>query len=84
NDFAIQRNLEWFDSMMISSVPSNYPGFRRRVYPGFLQLAGFVSMNLQRHVTSHFDLYKNLLVEDSEKAIRQKEFYDEYFYLAGR
>lgn len=79
NDFAIQRNLEWFDSMMISSVPSNYPGFRRRVYPGFLQLAGFVSMNLQRHVTSHFDLYKNLLVEDSEKAIRQKEFYDEYF-----
>lgn len=79
NDFAIQRNLEWFDNMMITSVPSNYPGFRRRVYPGFLQLAGFVSMNLQRHVTSHFDLYKSLLIEDNEKAIRQKEFYDEYF-----
>lgn len=79
NDFALQRNLEWFDTVMISTVPSNYPGFRRKVYPGFLQLFSFVNMNLQRHVTSHFDLYKNLLVEDDEKASRQKMFYDEYF-----
>lgn len=79
NDFAIKRNLEWFDSMMITAVPSNYPGYRRRVYPGFLQLAGFVGMNLQRHITSHVDLYKSLLVEDNDKTTRQKEFYDEYF-----
>lgn len=79
NDFAIKRNLQWFDSMMISSVPANYPGHRRRVYPGFLQLLGFVSMNVERHVTSHFDMYKNLLVEDDEEATKQKKFYDEYF-----
>lgn len=79
NDFAIKRNLQWFDSMMITSVPSNFPGHRRRVYPGFLQLMGFVSMNMERHMTSHFDMYKSLLVEDDEKAARQKKFYDEYF-----
>lgn len=79
NDFAMQRNLEWFDSAMITSVPSNYPGYRRRVYPGFLQLLSFVNMNLQRHITSHFDMYKSLLIEDDEKADKQKKFYDEYF-----
>ena len=79
NDFALERNLEWFDTMMITSVPGNYPGFRRRVFPGFLQLLSFISMNFQRHITSHFDLYQNLLVEDDEKAAKQKIFYDEYF-----
>ncbi len=79
NDFAIQRNLEWFDSMMITSVPSNYPGYRRRVYPGFLQLLSFVSMNMKMHITSHFDMYKSLLIENDEKVDKQKKFYDEYF-----
>ena len=78
NHFAIDRNLEWFDKVMITSVPANYPGYRRRVYPGFLQLANFISMNLQRHITSHVDLFKNLLVEDDEEADKQKKFYDEY------
>jgi poly(3-hydroxybutyrate) depolymerase len=78
NDFAVDRNLEWFDKAVITSVPSNYPGYRRRVYPGFIQLAGFISMNLQRHITSHVDLYKNLLAEDEAAASKQKKFYDEY------
>ncbi|NRB10631.1 MAG: polyhydroxyalkanoate depolymerase, partial [Rickettsiaceae bacterium] len=78
NDFATDKNLEWFDKMVITSVPANYPGYRRRVYPGFLQLAGFMTMNLKRHITSHVDLFKNLLIEDNEKAAKQKKFYDEY------
>ena len=78
NDFAIDKNLEWFDQTLITNVPSNYPGHRRRVYPGFLQLAGFMAMNLQNHITSHVDLFKNLLIEDDEKAEKQKSFYDEY------
>lgn len=78
NDFVNDKNLQWFDSVLVTSVPSNYPGYRRRVYPGFLQLAGFINMNLQKHVTSHVDLFKNLVVEDDEKTEKQKKFYDEY------
>eukprot|EP00916_Digyalum_oweni_P019794 GHVL01033041.1.p1 GENE.GHVL01033041.1~~GHVL01033041.1.p1 ORF type:complete len:416 (-),score=46.66 GHVL01033041.1:1480-2727(-) len=78
NDFAIDKNLEWFDQTLITNVPPNYPVHRRRVYPGLLQLAGFMAMNLQNHITSHVDLFKNLLVEDDEKAENQKSFYDEY------
>lgn len=78
NDFAVDRNLEWFDKAVITSVPSNYPGYRRRVYPGFIQLAGFINMNLQRHITSHVDLFKNLLANDEVAANKQKKFYDEY------
>ena len=79
NEFAIRKNLEWFDSMMISSVPANYPGYRRRVYPGFLQLIGFVNLYVQRHIDSHYQLYKNLIIEDNKQAEKQKKFYDEYF-----
>ena len=78
-DFALDKSLVWFDQTVITNVPANYPGFRRRVYPGFLQLAGFMSMNLDKHVTSHYDLYKNLINKDEEKTDRQKTFYDEYF-----
>jgi poly(3-hydroxybutyrate) depolymerase len=78
NDFAIDRNLEWFDKTLITNVPSNYPGYRRRVYPGFLQLSGFMTMNLENHVTSHVNLFKNLLIEDDAEAVKQKKFYDEY------
>jgi poly(3-hydroxybutyrate) depolymerase len=78
NEFAISKSLEWFEKMVIMPVPPNYPGYMRKVYPGFLQLIGFITMNLQRHITSHIDMYNNLLVEDDEKAEHQKRFYDEY------
>lgn len=78
NVFATEHTLDWFQNMLITSVPANYPGFGRKVYPGFLQLAGFVSMNWKRHVNSHIDIFKHLLVEDDEAADKQKEFYDEY------
>lgn len=78
NDFAVDRNLEWFDKAVITTVPSNYPGYRRRVYPGFLQLAGFISMNPERHINSHVELFKNLLADDEAGASKQKKFYDEY------
>jgi polyhydroxyalkanoate depolymerase len=73
-DFAEDKSLIWFDQTLITNVPSNYPGHRRRVYPGFLQLAGFISMNLQRHVDSHVDLFKHLINGDNE----QKDIKDEF------
>jgi poly(3-hydroxybutyrate) depolymerase len=79
NDFAIDRNLEWFDKTVITTVPENYPGYRRRVYPGFMQLAGFVNMNLDKHINSHIDLFKHLLENDEVAAAKQRKFYDEYF-----
>ncbi|WPY00343.1 Polyhydroxyalkanoate depolymerase [Candidatus Trichorickettsia mobilis] len=78
NVFATGRSIEWFENMVITIVPPNYPGYMRHVYPGFLQLAGFMSLNLQRHVDSHFDMFKNLLIEEDDKADVQKKFYDEY------
>lgn len=78
NSFATTKTIDWFEKMVITPVPQNYPGYMRSVYPGFLQLAGFISLNLQRHVMSHVDMYKNLLIEDDEEAEKQKAFYDEY------
>lgn len=78
NLFATDKSIEWFEHMVISTVPANYPGFMRKVYPGFLQLAGFMSLNMQRHINSHIDMFQNLLIEDDEKADQQKKFYDEY------
>ena len=77
-DFAMDKSLVWFDQTLITNVPSNYPGYRRRVYPGFLQLAGFMAMNLQRHLTSHYDLFKDLVGGNEEQVDKQKKFYDEY------
>lgn len=77
-DFAMDKSLVWFDQTLITNVPSNYPGYRRRVYPGFLQLAGFMAMNLQRHITSHYDLFKDLVGGNEEQVDKQKKFYDEY------
>jgi poly(3-hydroxybutyrate) depolymerase len=79
NDFATGKTIEWFERMVLSHVPFNYPGYMRLVYPGFLQLLGFISMNLNRHLSSHIDLFTYLLVEDDIQADRQKRFYDEYF-----
>lgn len=77
-DFANDKDLVWFDKTLVTSVPENYPGYRRKVYPGFLQLAGFMSMDIQRHIASHVDLFKDLMNGDVEKAEKQKKFYDEY------
>lgn len=78
NKFATSNNIEWFEDMVITSVPPNYPGYMRQVYPGFLQLLGFMSLNIQLHIDSHFEIFKNLLIEDDEQADIKKKFYNEY------
>ena len=76
--FGEAHTLDWFERHVISTVPARYPGAFRRVYPGFLQLIGFVSMNLDRHVSAHTDLFRNLVRGDGESARATKAFYDEY------
>ncbi|TIX48946.1 polyhydroxyalkanoate depolymerase [Alteraurantiacibacter aquimixticola] len=78
NDVAMERPLSWFRNNVIATVPLNYPGAGRKVYPGFLQLAGFISMNLESHMMSHYEMYKHLTVGDQESADATKKFYDEY------
>ncbi len=78
NDVAMQRPISWFEHNVIATVPLAYPGAGRRVYPGFLQLAGFMSMNLGTHLISHFSMFKHLVVGDGESADATKAFYDEY------
>ena len=78
NELAGNKPLQWFKSNVITRVPMNYPGFMRRVYPGFLQLSGFMQLNLDRHINAHKDLYKHLVVGDGESAAAHKKFYDEY------
>lgn len=78
NDLAIDRTYEWFEGNLIYEVPVNYPGAGRRVYPGFLQHAGFVSMNTDRHVNSHWDFYLDLVRGDMDDAQAHRKFYDEY------
>ncbi|MFT4100767.1 MAG: polyhydroxyalkanoate depolymerase [Burkholderiaceae bacterium] len=78
NNLATDHNFEWFEMNVIHSVPRKYPGAGRRVYPGFLQHAGFVAMNPDRHVNSHWDFYKNLIRGDLDDADAHRKFYDEY------
>jgi poly(3-hydroxybutyrate) depolymerase len=78
NLLATQRPLAWFQQNVIATVPFSYPGAGRKVYPGFLQLAGFMSMNLGDHLMSHWEMFKHLVQGDGESADRTKEFYDEY------
>lgn len=78
NNLATQRPYDWFENQLIHIVPGNYPGVGRRVYPGFLQHAGFVSMNADRHVSSHWDFYKQLVRGDLSDAESHRRFYDEY------
>ncbi|MGB7184684.1 MAG: polyhydroxyalkanoate depolymerase [Burkholderiaceae bacterium] len=78
NDLASDRPYEWFENTVIYSVPSTYPGAGRRVYPGFLQHAGFVSMNTDRHISSHWDFYLDLVRGDMDDAQSHRKFYDEY------
>jgi len=79
NELAKKRSIEWFERTLTASVPLRYPGAFRRVYPGFVQLAAFMSMNIERHVKAHRDLYENLANGEVEKAAVIKAFYDEYF-----
>jgi poly(3-hydroxybutyrate) depolymerase len=78
NQHATTRPYAWFQENVIATVPAYYPGAGRRVYPGFLQLAGFMSMNLGNHMTSHWEMFKHLVEGDDESADKTKEFYDEY------
>tara|TARA_A100001391_G_scaffold188957_2_gene159929 strand:- start:3255 stop:4463 length:1209 start_codon:yes stop_codon:yes gene_type:complete len=78
NDLAMDKPLSWFTNNVIATVPFSYPGAGRRVYPGFLQVAGFISMNLMSHMMSHYEMFKHLTVGDQESADKTKQFYDEY------
>lgn len=78
NDLAMQRPLEWFEHSVIATVPLSYPGAGRKVYPGFLQLAGFFTMNLGNHIMSHYAMFNHLVEGDGESADATKAFYDEY------
>jgi poly(3-hydroxybutyrate) depolymerase len=79
NDLAMSKPLSWFERNVIATVPGRYAGAGRRVYPGFLQLSSFVSMNLERHLGAHRDLYRHLVEGDERSAGVVKAFYDEYF-----
>jgi len=82
NDVAVKRPLSWFENSVIAKVPLMYPGAGRAVYPGFLQLAGFISMNLEMHLMSHWQMYKHLVDGDGESADATKAFYEEYRSVA--
>ncbi|WP_426264650.1 polyhydroxyalkanoate depolymerase [Sphingomonas sp. PWP1-2] len=78
NTLATERPHSWFSQNVIATIPGNYPGAGRRVYPGFLQLAGFMSMNLGNHMMSHYGLFKHLVQGEDLQADSTKAFYEEY------
>lgn len=78
NDLAIEKSFSWFENTVIYSVPGNYPGHGRRVYPGFLQHAGFIAMNPGRHAQSHREFYNHLVIGDDDSAESHRQFYNEY------
>lgn len=78
NQFAARHSLDWFERMVVSAVPFTYPGFMRRVYPGFLQLTGFMTMNIDRHLGSAVRHFQHLVRGDGDNAAVHREFYDEY------
>jgi polyhydroxyalkanoate depolymerase len=79
NKLATSKPMSWFERNLIARVPWKYPGARRMVYPGFVQLTAFVSMNVNRHYNAHQELYEHLRNGEHEKAQVIKTFYDEYF-----
>jgi poly(3-hydroxybutyrate) depolymerase len=78
NDFATRHSLDWFRDNVIHRVPFGQPGFMRRVYPGFLQLAGFMAMNLDRHMEAHWQMFLHLVDGDGETLAGKRAFYSEY------
>jgi polyhydroxyalkanoate depolymerase len=79
NELATGNSLAWFEKNLIDVVPRKFAGRHRRVYPGFLQLGAFMSMNLSRHLRAHLDLFAQIVTFDNERADATREFYDEYF-----
>lgn len=82
NKLANEHPVEWFEDNLITTVPLRYAGAHRRVYPGFLQLSAFLTMNLSRHVRAHMDLFGHILKGEIAKADANRKFYDEYFSVA--
>jgi poly(3-hydroxybutyrate) depolymerase len=78
NNLAVNKPHSWFENNVIYRVPNNFPGAGRRVYPGFLQHTGFVAMNPDRHMTSHYDYFADLIRGDDDSAEAHRQFYDEY------
>ncbi len=78
NDLAAQKGIDWFRHNVITKVPFPHPGVMRDVYPGFLQLNGFISMNLDRHMDAHRKLFEHLVRGDGDLVDKHREFYDEY------
>jgi poly(3-hydroxybutyrate) depolymerase len=78
NNLAMNKSYNWFENNVIYRVPDNFPGAGRRVYPGFLQHSGFVAMNPDRHLKSHYDYFKDLIKGDDANAEAHRQFYDEY------
>jgi poly(3-hydroxybutyrate) depolymerase len=78
NNLAMTKSYSWFENNVIYRVPSNFPGAGRRVYPGFLQHAGFVAMNPDHHARSHYDYFEHLIKGDDASAEAHRQFYDEY------
>jgi len=78
NRFAARHPLSWFKNTVVSRVPYGFPGFGRSVYPGFLQLSGFMSMNMDRHLGAHLRMFEHLVRGDGESAEAHRKFYDEY------
>jgi len=78
NKLAEDRGIDWFRNHVVTKVPFPHPGFMRDVYPGFLQLHGFISMNLDRHIDAHHNLFRHLVKGDGDSAQKHREFYDEY------
>ena len=79
NELATSNPIDWFERNLIAAVPGRYRGAYRRVYPGFMQLSAFMSMNLTRHIRAHLDLFEHLAKGEDEKAATTRKFYDEYF-----
>jgi len=78
NQLAQEKGIDWFSDNVVMPVPFPQPGFMRQVYPGFLQLTGFMSMNLDRHMTAHKEFFWHLVKDDGDSADKHREFYDEY------
>jgi poly(3-hydroxybutyrate) depolymerase len=79
NELAKSKSIDWFERHLIARVPYRHGGADRLVYPGFVQLAAFMSMNIDRHLKAHRELYENLANGETAKAAQTKAFYDEYF-----
>jgi poly(3-hydroxybutyrate) depolymerase len=81
NDLATTKPIQWFEKHLIDRVPLRYRGGTRRVYPGFMQISGFMSMNLERHTNAFLDLYHHVVNRETDKANATRLFYEEYFAM---